>query len=26
MSAPRVAGGLPVPEIEVPEIEGDREY
>jgi hypothetical protein len=26
MSDPRVAGGLPAPLIEVPEIEGEREY
>jgi hypothetical protein len=26
ISEPIVAGGLPVPEIEVPEIEGEREY
>jgi hypothetical protein len=26
MSDPSVAGGLPAPDIEVPEIEGEREY
>ena len=26
MSDPNVAGGLPAPDIEVPEIEGEREY
>lgn len=26
ISPPKEAGGLPVPDIEAPEIEGDREY